>query len=92
MNQPGTSSDGRRSIWLRGLFMLLMGVAFHICATILFVAALLQFFMQLLSDAPNARLAHFGRNLGSYMRQIVHFLTFATEETPFPFSEWPSGD
>lgn len=30
--------------------------------------------------------------MGSYLRQIVDYLTFATEEMPFPFSEWPAGD
>ena len=31
----------------------------------------------------------FGGKLGIYLRQIAHFLTYASEEVPFPFSEWP---
>jgi len=43
----------------------------------------------LVSDAPNARLCTFGQGLGRYLRQIADFVTFATEEAPFPFSDWP---
>ncbi len=53
---------------------------------------MVQFLITLLSDTPNARLASFGRSLGNYLRQIAAFLTFAAEEIPFPFSEWPSGE
>jgi hypothetical protein len=87
-NAPGN----KRNIWIRGLFMLLMGFAFQVCGTVLCVVTVIQFVLTLLSDAPNIRLVSFGRSMGSYLRQIVNFLTFATEEVPFPFSEWPAGD
>ncbi|HEU0188036.1 MAG TPA: DUF4389 domain-containing protein [Gallionellaceae bacterium] len=83
---------GKRNIWVRGLFMLLMGLAWHVSATLLFFVALFQFLLVLLNDAPNDRLVAFGRNLARYLRQVASFLTFATEEVPFPFSDWPSGE
>lgn len=46
---------------------------------------------RMLTFAPNARLVSFGRSLGRYLQQIAYFLTFASEDTPFPFSDWPSG-
>lgn len=92
MNEVSQGSGDKRSIWVRGLFMLLMLLVLHVCGTVLFVVAVIQFVIVLLNDAPNERLAVLGRNLGSYFRQIVLFLTFATEEVPFPFSEWPSGE
>jgi hypothetical protein len=72
--------------------MLLMGFVLHVCGTILFVVTVIQFVIVLLNDTPNIRLVSFGRSMGSYVRQIVNFLTFATEEIPFPFSEWPAGE
>ncbi len=90
-DNPGMASP-KRSIWMRGLFMLLMAVAFHLCEVILGVVTVVQFLITLLSDTPNARLTSFGRSLGNYLRQIANFLTFAAEEIPFPFSEWPSGE
>lgn len=85
---PGTS----RNIWIRGLFMLLMALAFHVCELILGVVTVVQFVMALVNRTPNARLVAFGRSMGSYLHQIVNFLTFATEEMPFPFGEWPAGE
>jgi hypothetical protein len=72
--------------------MLLMALAFHVCETVLGIVTLIQFVITLLNDTPNVRLVSFGRSMGNYLRQITNFLTFATEETPFPFSEWPGAE
>ncbi len=92
MTENSDAPGKKRNIWMRGLFMLLMALAFHVCELVLGVVTIVQFVMTLLSDTPNARLVSFGRSMGSYLRQIVNYLTFATEEMPFPFSEWPAGD
>ncbi len=92
MSELSGAPDNKRNIWMRGLFMLLMAFAFHVCVTVLCVVAVIQFVIMLLNGTPNVRLVSFGRSMGSYLRQIVHFLTFATEEAPFPFSEWPAGE
>ncbi len=92
MTENSVIPSNKRNIWMRGLFMLLMAVAFHVCMTVLGIVAVIQFVLVLLNDAPNARLISFGRSMGNYLRQIVNFLTFATEEIPFPFSEWPQSE
>ncbi len=84
--------ENKRSIWVRGLFMLLTAFAFQVCATVLCIVTVIQFVVMLLNGAPNARLVSFGRSLGRYFQAIVNFLTFGTEEIPFPFSDWPVGD
>jgi len=92
MNENSVVPGNKRNIWMRGLFMLLMALAFHVCLTVLGIVVLIQFLITLLNDTPNVRLVSFGRSLGNYLRQIVNFLTFATEEVPFPFSEWPAAE
>ena len=92
MTENSDAPDNKRNIWMRGLFMLLMGLVFHVCITVLGIVALIQFVITLLNDTPNARLVSLGRNLGNYVRQIVNFLTFVTEEIPFPFGDWPAGE
>jgi len=84
-------TPAKRSIWMRGLLMIFMAIAFHISASLLALGAIVQFLLALLSDAPNARLIAFGQSLGLYLSQISDFVSFATEEAPFPFSAWPSG-
>ncbi|MFA6970504.1 MAG: DUF4389 domain-containing protein [Gallionella sp.] len=81
-----------RNIWMRGLYMLLMALAYQVAGTLLFIVAIFQFVMVLLTGSPNKQLVEFGRSLGRYFQQIVNFLTFATEQIPFPFSAWPSDD
>ena len=57
MNQNQTMNhDTKRNIWVRGLFMLLMALAYQVTGTLMFVVTIIQFVMMLLNDAPNARL------------------------------------
>jgi nucleoside recognition membrane protein YjiH len=88
---PVKAADNRRNIWVRAIFMLLMVLAFHVCVTVLLFVTIIQFLIMLLNDTPNVRLMSFGRSMGSYLGQIANYLTFATEELPFPFSDWPAG-
>jgi hypothetical protein len=79
----------RRSIWLRLVFMIVLSVAFNVAEIITFAVVVFQFLASLFTGQPNDRLAHFGRNLARYLQQITVYLTFATEDTPFPFAPWP---
>ncbi len=79
----------RRSIWLRLVFMIVLSVAFNVAEILTFAVVVFQFFASLFTGQPNDRLAHFGRNLARYFQQITVYLTFTTEEKPFPFAPWP---
>jgi hypothetical protein len=92
MNEDPTTGLEKRNIWLRGLLMILMGLAYQLASTVLFFAAIIQFVFALFSDAPNPRLAAFGRSVGRFLSQIANFVSFASEEVPFPFTDWPTGD
>ena len=78
-----------RSTWLRGLFMLIFAVAYGIAEILLLVTAVFQFLYLLVTGKTVERLLIFGENLGRYFYQIVRYLTFNTEQRPFPFSDWP---
>jgi hypothetical protein len=90
MSELTGPTGSKRNIWIRAIFMLLMGLAVHVSGTVLAFVSVIQFLIVLVNDAPNARLLSFGRSLGIYLRQTVDYLTFVTEDVPFPFSEWPS--
>jgi hypothetical protein len=92
MTDNSDATGNKRNIWIRALFMLLMGFAFQVSGTVLCFVTVIQFVITLLNDTPNIRLVSFGRSMGNYLRQIVNFLTFATEELPFPFGDWPAGE
>ncbi len=79
----------RRSIWLRLVFMIVLSVAFNVAELITFAVVAFQFLSSLFTGQSNDRLTRFGRNLARYLQQIIVFMTFATEEKPFPFTPWP---
>lgn len=56
MTDAHATAPGQRRIWLRGLLMIRMAMAFHLAATLLALLALVQFVLALLSGTPNARL------------------------------------
>jgi Domain of unknown function (DUF4389) len=88
-NAPVTTPE-HRSVWVRGLMMILMAMAFQLAATLLCFDAIVQFVLALVNSGPNPRLSDFGKGLGRYLRQIADFVSFGTEDAPFPFSDWPS--
>lgn len=80
----------QRSIWIRGLLMILMALAYQLASTLLVFVAIIQFVLAVVSDTPNPRLMALGRSLGRYQGQIADFVSFSSEEPAFPFAEWPS--
>lgn len=79
-----------RAIWLRLLYMLLFAVIYGITELVLFVVVLFQF-IHSFTGRVNKNLREFGQSLGTFIYQIVQFLTYNTEELPFPFGDWPKG-
>lgn len=84
-----TNLPAPRKLWVRLLLMLLLAAAFQLAAWVLGFLAVAQLLLAVATGAPNPRLQHFGRSLGRYLTQIADFESFASEELPFPFSEWP---
>jgi hypothetical protein len=89
MNGSTKENVTRRRIWARLFFMMVLSLAFNVAELITFVVVAFQFLASLFTGEPNDQLTRFGRNLARYLQQITVFLTFATEEKPFPFTPWP---
>ena len=78
-------------IWKRLMYMLIFAVVFSLCRIVIFGVALLQFFSVLFTSEANKKLQLFGHAVGSYVSEITDFLTYSSEEKPFPFDkDWPS--
>ncbi len=78
-----------RETWVRGLFMLLFGLVFWIAEFLMVMVAAFQFGFVLFTGRTNERLLDFGDDLSRLFYQLVRYLTFNTDEKPFPFSDWP---
>jgi heme/copper-type cytochrome/quinol oxidase subunit 2 len=75
--------------WLRFVFMILFVIIVVMVAYVMVVLVLLQFAWALFSGEGNNKLRVFGARLSLYVYQALCFLTYNTEEKPFPFSDLP---
>lgn len=74
---------------VRVLYMLLFAVVFWIVSWTLAVTAVAQLLVRIFAGRESAELARFGGALARYTRQIIEYLTFATERVPYPIGEFP---
>lgn len=79
-----------RSVWIRGFFMLLYAMICYVAISLTFFVVIFQFGSLLLTGKLNERLLPFSQSLSILIHQIFNFLTFNSEEKPFPFGNWPS--
>lgn len=80
-----------RATWVRALFMIVFCFLFAIVEIVLIAVVAIQFVWRLAKGSPNQPLLELGQGLATYLYQIVRFLTFNTEELPFPFDgDWPA--
>ena len=92
MNTSVKANITRGDTWIRALYMVLFAVIYNIAEIVLLAVVVLQFLLTLLTAKPNTRLLGFGESLSTYVYQIFRFLTYNTEDKPFPFGPWPGAD
>ncbi len=76
---------------MRLLFMLVITFLYSVSRIIVGAVVVVQFFWVLFTGETNQKLRVFGKSLATYTNQIILYLTFNTEERPFPFDlDWPN--
>ena len=78
-----------RDTWMRFAYLVVFGVAFYLSITLTFATSIFQFLAKLFSGTPFAGLSEFGENLATYQADVTRYLTFASDEKPFPFAPFP---
>lgn len=88
---PGKLEDNiqSRSTWLRLFFMLILAGCFAIAESVAIAVVLFQFFCVLFTGNRNDNLIRFGGSLSRYLFDIARYMTYNTEDRPFPFGRWP---
>jgi hypothetical protein len=74
--------------WKRIILMLLYALIDSMVKLILWLVVLLQVGSVLFTGSTNPNILDFGRHLSTYHYHIILFLTFSTEQLPFPFADW----
>ena len=76
--------------WKRSLFMVVFAIISGIAKLIVTLVAVFQIVTVLFKGQVNESVIPFGQNLSSYIYQITIFLTFNTDDMPFPFMDFPN--
>ena len=79
----------RPSRWARAIPMIVLIICFSLAEAALYIITLIQFIWTLVNDEPNAQLTDFGAALTEWMAQDAKYLSYVTEEKPFPWAKWP---
>jgi hypothetical protein len=88
-----SSADRRnRHLWMRVASMLLLVLAYGVAKVVLAAVILGQLATVAWTGRANTALLQLGRGLAIYAYQLVRYLTFNTDDRPFPFAAWPNAD
>jgi hypothetical protein len=81
----------KNETWQRILYMLFFIFIYGFAKFLIFAIMLFQLVTLVITGKTNEQLLRFSQNLSTYIYQITIFLTFVSEQQPFPFSAWPNG-
>lgn len=78
--------------WIRGLFIIVFAVIFYVLCIVIWLLVIFQFITKVITGNLNDNLSNFSESLTRFAFQILLYITFQSEERPFPFSPWPKGE
>lgn len=81
-----------KATWLRLIFMILFGIVVEILRFAVYLVAVVQFLFKLFTGKDQPQIRALGGSLAEYLRQIVDFLAFRSEDRPYPWGIWPMPD
>ena len=91
MNKQLKANLTSSSTWQRGLFILLFAVLWSLAEIVLTAVTVFQFGSRLLTGSVNRRLLNFAQGLATYLYQVALYVSFRSDERPYPFDVWPKG-
>ena len=79
--------------WLRLVIALVyFGLLFYVVKTVIGLVLLAQFILGIFSGEVNRRLVDFTGDLNRFSYHVLQYLTWNSNDRPFPFSDWPGPD
>ncbi len=78
--------------WMRVLFVAIFWVVFYLSQLVIAAVVIAQCAFTLISGSPNSQLLSFGDSLSRYVQEILRYVTFNSDQRPFPFSDFPKSD
>lgn len=75
--------------WQRLLFMALFAILLQLASAVMWVLCSIQFLFSLLTGQDNENLRQLGSSIASFVHQALQYLSYNTDDKPFPFGAWP---
>jgi hypothetical protein len=91
MDKNPSGNLKEESTWLRLVFIILFAILFNLAEVVLTAVVVVQFLSTLVRGKPVSQITVFGQNLSTFVYEMLLFLTFRTDDMPWPISAWPSG-
>ncbi len=73
---------------MRILYMAIFVFIFNIVEFLIAVLVIFQLLVLLFTGQKNMRLVGFGAMLSQYAYRMLQYLTFNSDDKPFPFADW----
>ena len=89
LNKFNISKPNFNPALMRLPFMAAFGVIAYIIIWPLLAISVIQFGFHLFEGIPNARLVNLSNQFIAYLVQIFDYLSYKTDQRPFPFSSLP---
>lgn len=78
--------------WIRGLYILLFIFIMVVARVVTGAVVVILFLFTVFSGQTNEKLRTFGASLANFVYQVLLFVTYNTDNKPFPFGEWPGAE
>jgi len=88
----GKMSLTNMDTWVRLAYMVLFALLLMVARLLVSIVVIVQFALVLIFGKDNENLRNLGQGLGKWVYQAIMFLTFNSNNKPFPFNEWPTLD
>lgn len=76
--------------WIRLAYMVLFALLVMAARLLVSIVVVVQFALVLIFGRDNENLRNLGQGLGKWVYQAIMFLTFNSNDKPFPFDDWPT--
>lgn len=80
------------SLWLRIFYMVIFYLVSQVAMMLVAALVVIQTLFALVTKKPNLNLKEFSVGLNHYVCQILCFLTFNSDQKPYPFNDWPKAE
>ena len=77
------------SIWVNFFLKVVYLIFLNFIVPFLGFITLLQLLFSIGSKKPNENLVSFSKKISSYIYQIINFITYSSDQRPWPFNSFP---